>query len=347
MKTFLLSLSLLTFYSCLAQQPAPPEATTDPRAERMLLYQRDNGGWPQYDGDATDYTSELATQEATTVRQDKDEDDATLDDHTTTREIRYLMQAYTDTGNPAYRAAAEAGMDYLFRAQYPGGGWPQQYPDTSSYHGHITYNDKAMMDVMNLLFDASRGDEPFSSLGPDLRARADSAVQRGIACILATQYVDQDGRLTAWGAQHDRRTLAPAPARKFEPASISGSESAGIVRFLMDIPDPDERVRRAVRAAVHFLDSVSIEGYRVDDIDDPDQPSGHDRIVVADPGSTVWARFYELGTFRPIFIGRDAIIRYQLSAIENERRVGYSFYGTWPDKVIHKEYPKWEKSLEP
>ncbi len=345
MKFLLFPLLLLSFCSCVARQATTPPPPTDSTAERMLLYQRDNGGWPQYHGDATDYTKPLSAEEKAILLADKPEDDATLDDHTTTREIRYLMGASADTGNHGYREAAVAGMEYLLRAQYPGGGWPQQYPDTSGYHGHITYNDKAMTDVLNVLYDAARGKTPYNSLDPDFRARAGAAVRRGVTCLLNTQYLDPTGRLTVWGAQHDRHTFQPAPARKFEPASLSGAESADIVRFLMDVEDPDDRLRRAVRAAVHFLDSVRIEGYRVEEITDPTQSSGRDRVLVPDSSSTLWARFYELDTFRPIFTGRDEIIRFRLQDIENERRTGYSFYGSWPEQVIEREFPKWEASL--
>src|SRR5690606_35059128 len=47
-----------------------------------------------------------------------------------------------------------------------------------------------------------------------------------------------------------------------------------------------------------------------------------------------WAMFYEIGTNRPIFAGRDGIIRYDLSEIELERQLGYAWYGTWPQQLL-------------
>ncbi|THH42124.1 pectate lyase [Neolewinella litorea] len=311
----------------------------------MLLYQRDNGGWPQDHGDAVDYASPLTAQERAAVAADKSKEDATLDDHSTTREIDYLLTAFEKTGATAYHEAAVRGLEFLLAAQNAAGGWPQKYPDTSGYHGHITYNDNVMVDVMNLLYGVADGKGKYGSLAQDLRERAKAAVERGIRCILNTQVVAPDGRLTVWGAQHDRHTLRPAPARKFEPATLSGSESVGIVRFLMRLPAPDERVKRSIRAAVAFLDSVRIEGYRMDRIDDPRQPTGRDRIIVADSSETLWARFYELETYRPVFTGRDAVVHYRLADIENERRVGYGFYGSWPRDLIRKEYPAWEERV--
>ena len=58
-----------------------------------------------------------------------------------------------------------------------------------------------------------------------------------------------NGRLAAWCAQHDEHTLAPAPARKFEPVSLSGGESVGVVRFLMSLDEPSPEVIAAVEQA--------------------------------------------------------------------------------------------------
>jgi PelA/Pel-15E family pectate lyase len=55
----------------------------------------------------------------------------------------------------------------------------------------------------------------------------------------------------------------------------------------------------------------------------------------------MWARFYEIETNRPIFSGRDGIIRYRYSEIEHERQVGYSWYGSWPLSLLQEEYPVW------
>ncbi|MGB3800705.1 MAG: pectate lyase [Lewinella sp.] len=310
----------------------------------MLLYQRSNGGWPQDDGDDVDYDSELSESEQANIMAAKEEDDTTFDDESTTREITYLLKAHDRTGNEDYLAAATRGIDFLLTAQYDNGGWPQEYPDTSGYHGHITYNDNVMIDILTLLSAVADGEDQYAVVPAETRERVDQAVQRGIAAILRTQYV-HDGELTIWGAQHDRMTLAPAAARTFEPASLSGKESVEIIRFLMDLPDPTEDVKAAVRAGVNFLDRVRIDGYRQDRIEAPDQPTGRDRVIVADSSSVVWGRFYEIGTWRPIFIGRDGVIKYRLQDIENERRVGYGFYGHWAKDLIKKEFPKWEERI--
>ncbi len=347
LKSPIILVLLLSFFACQARHAGSGPgngATSDPVADRMLLYQRSNGGWPQDDGDDVNYEAELSADRRAAILSDKDEEDTTFDDESTTREITYLLEAYAETNNEAYLTAASRGIDFLLSAQFANGGWPQEYPDTSGYHGHITYNDNVMIDIMTLLSSVADGKEQYAAVTRDRRSAAGRAVDRGLEAILHTQYV-HDGELTIWGAQHDRETLAPAPARTFEPVSLSGKESVEIVRFLMDLPDPSKEVKASVRAAVRFLDKIRIDGYRQDRIEAPEQPTGRDRVIVPDSSSVIWGRFYEIGSWRPIFIGRDGIIKYRLQDIENERRVGYGFYGHWAKDLIKKEYPKWEERI--
>ena len=59
----------------------------------------------------------------------------------------------------------------------------------------------------------------------------------------------------------------------------------------------------------------------------------------------MWARFYELETMKPIFIGRDSVIKYDVTQIEAERRNGYAWYGDWPRKLLEQDYPKWKAKI--
>ena len=145
-----------------------------------------------------------------------------------------------------------------------------------------------------------------------MKARA--AVSRGIDVILKTQ-VKQDGKLTAWCAQHDEKTFAPAWARSLRAAVTSGSESVGIVRFLMEIERPTPEIVAAIEGGGAWLKTVAIPGLRYETFTGPD--GQRDRRVVPDPAAgLLWARFYELGTNRPIFLGRDSVVRSALSDIE-------------------------------
>jgi PelA/Pel-15E family pectate lyase len=317
-------------------------SSTDSTAEKMLLYQRNNGGFPQPHGDPIKYEKPVSNALKAQLLAEKNNLDATIDDEATTREIKELAFAYKKTQNPVYLKAVENGINYLLTAQNSAGGWGQFYPDSSGYHKHITYNDNAMIDVMWVLKYASECTNDFEKIDKTLSRKAKIAVEKGINCILKTQVI-QNGKLTAWCAQHDHQTLKPAKARMFELPSISGNESVGIIRFLMSIEKPSSEIKKSIQSAVLWLENSKIVGIRTKDIPDASQPKGKDRIVVNDSLSTVWARFYNLETNKPFFTGRNSIPKKSLSEIENERRVGYAYYGTWAKNLLQKEYPNWVK----
>jgi len=51
---------------------------------------------------------------------------------------------------------------------------------------------------------------------------------------------------TGWCAQHDEKTLAPASARVYEKAALSGNEAVGIVRFLMSLASAFAKTVRGI-----------------------------------------------------------------------------------------------------
>jgi PelA/Pel-15E family pectate lyase len=318
------------------------QVVTDSTAEKMLLYQRSNGGFPQPHGDAIKYEKPISNALKAQLLAEKNNLDATIDDEATTREIKELASVYKKTQNPIYLKAVEKGINYLLIAQNSAGGWGQFYPDSSGYHKHITYNDNAMIDVLWVLKYAAECSNDFEKIDKSLSKKAKIAVEKGINCILKTQII-QNGKLTAWCAQHDRQTLKPAKARMFELPSISGNESVGIIRFLMSIEKPSPEIKKSIQSAVLWFENAKIVGIKIKDIVDKNQPKGKDRIVVSDSSSTVWARFYDLETNKPFFTGRNSIPKKSLSEIENERRVGYAYYGTWAKNLLQKEYPNWVK----
>ena len=68
-----------------------------------------------------------------------------------------------------------------------------------------------------------------------------------------------------------------------------------------------------------------------------------DGWVTPDPtAGPLWARFYELGSNRPIFTGRDKAIHYSLDEIEQERRGGYGYYSDSAASLLDKDYPRWK-----
>jgi len=314
-------------------------------ADNMLVYQRSVGGWPKHIGEVKiDYTKKLSPAEKAGIIDDFARNDATIDNSATTKEIRYLVTAYKKWNNKSYLDAAEKGIRYLLKMQYPNGGFPQFYPDSSGYRSQVTFNDNAMINALNILWDVIYRMNDFDVTNQSLIEPSKTAVARGIDCILKTQIV-VNGKLTAWCTQYDKKILKPAKARAFELPSIASMESVGIVEFLMKIENPGPQIQNAINAAVQWLERSKVERYEYVDIKDSTQPNGRDRVLVPAKNSVLWARFYDIETNKPMFAGRDGIKKWSVTEIENERRTGYGWYGTWPKKLLEKEYPQWQKKI--
>lgn len=307
-------------------------------ADNVLLYQRDNGGWDKN----IDMTVPLAPAERAKILAEKDTPYSTIDNGATVTQLQYLAKVVAATKHEGIQAAFLKGVDYLLAAQYANGGWPQYYPLRKGYYTHITYNDNAMIGVLQLLRAIAQKNSTFAFVDEMRRAKAERAIAKGLDIILKTQVV-VNGKKTVWCAQHDEVTFAPAPARTYEKISLSGSESVGIVRYLMSLENPTPTISAAINAAVAWFGQAKLTGIKVVEKRDDSFPRGVDRVVVNDEkAAPLWARFYDINTNRPIFCGRDGIIKSSLAEIEHERRVGYSWYSNAPAELLQKEYPAWQ-----
>lgn len=302
-------------------------------AANILSYQTDRGDWPKnLDTSAQPYTG------------NRSELKGTFDNGATTDELRFLARIYDATHDEPYRQAFDKGLAQILRAQYPNGGWPQSYPAGKGYARYITFNDNAMVRLMEFLREVYR-DDLYRFVPAERRQESRQAFDRGVECILRCQ-IKVDGKLTAWCAQHDERDLSARPARTYELTSLSGSESVGVVRLLMSLKEPSPEVVQAVDGAVAWFRLAALKGVRVEMRPDPKAPRGRDKIVIKDPNAPpIWARFYEIGTNRPIFSDRDGVAKRELSEIGYERRNGYAWLGYWPQKLLDEEYSAWKKKL--
>jgi pectate lyase len=300
-------------------------------AANILSQQSDLGGWPKNVDTTVAYTGT-----------DREKDlKPTFDNGATTDELRFLARAHRASADARYQQAFLKGYDYILKAQYPTGGWPQFYPPDKAYHRHITFNDDAMVRLMNFLRETYTGDD-YSLLDGERKRAARAAFDRGVECILKCQ-IKVDGRLTAWCAQHDEIDYSPRPARAFELVSLSGSESVGITRLLMSLDEPRPEAIRAVRAAVAWFESAKLTGIKVILQPDAAAPKGTNKVVVQDPAAApLWARFYDIKTNKPFFCDRDGVAKPAIADIGYERRNGYAWYGQWPLALIDKEYPAWK-----
>jgi PelA/Pel-15E family pectate lyase len=258
----------------------------------------------------------------------------TIDNNFTTTELALLAHVYTLTHRPEMLESFNRGIDYLLKAQYPVGGWPQRFPLQDNYGRDITFNDNAMVNVLRLFQDITKGRSDYAFVDPDRRAKVKDAFDRGIDCILKLQIV-VNGKPTAWAQQYDPQTLEPAAARSYELPGISGSESASIVKLLMSLDNPSPQVQAAIRNAASWFAASKITGKKVI------KQEGGDVVVVDDPtGEPLWARYYDIETNRPFYCGRDGVKKWSLAEVEPERRRGYAWLRPWGATVL-EQYAKW------
>jgi hypothetical protein len=160
---------------------ASPEARSI--ADHIALWQRPSGGWTK----GGDYT-----------RAPRAGDDhhngwsaGTFDNDSTIYELRFLAlvnQAGESEPRAArWRESFIRGLDYVFAAQYPNGGFPQIYPLVGSYHDAITLNDDAMVHILDLLRDVAERKPVYGFVPAAKSVAAAERVSRGIACVLAMQ----------------------------------------------------------------------------------------------------------------------------------------------------------------
>ncbi len=263
----------------------------------------------------------------------------TIDNDATTTELQYLAKVISAVGaqrSQAYRKSFLRGIDYLLEAQEPNGGWPQVWPLEGGYHDAITYNDDAITETMEVMHDTARGQGDFAFVPPATRARAAASFARGIECILATQ-IRAGGVLTVWPQQDDPLTLKPESGRNFEPPAASASESADVLLLLMNgLPHPGRAEQQSIRAAAAWFKKTAIYGEQW-----KRTPQG--RELVPTPGAgPLWARFYQIGSDRPIFVDRDKTIHDNVAELSLERRNGYAWYSSSSQRALDR-HAQWSR----
>jgi PelA/Pel-15E family pectate lyase len=314
-------------------------------ADNILLLQKNNGGWPKnYDIQAI-----LTPGQQDSLLQVKQQENTSFDNRSTYSHVDYLAKVYSYTQVEKYRAAALKGLDYIMKAQYANGGWPQYFPLEKNYSRYITFNDDVFAGIMNLLKDITDDKPVYNFIDAATKSSIKIAFDKGIDCIIKTQ-INDAGKPTAWCQQYDEVSLQPAWARKFEPASICNGESVKIVQLLMNIKQPSAEIIEAVQNAVAWFNASKITGVRVETFTAPEMitpylKSKTDKRVMPDTmAPPIWTRYYELKTHRPLFCNRDSKVVYSLAEVERERRDGYAWYTYEPQKVLNS-YPAWQKKF--
>ena len=108
----------------------------------------------------------------------------------------------------------------------------------------------------------------------------------------------------------------------------------------MSVEKPTPEIVAAIEGAVAWLRAVPLKGVRLERIPGPDGRT--ERRLVNDPAAPpLWARFYELGTHRPLYLDRDSVFNYDYAKVGYERRSGYDYHGTWAASLLANDYPAW------
>lgn len=238
--------------------------------DNILSWQSEHGGWPKNQ----DTTSEPYSGDRAKIQ-------GTFDNGATTGELRILARGTRLIKEERYERAFLTGLDNILEAQYPNGGFPQYFPLRKGYYTRITFNDSCMIRIMEFL-DEVVTSKDYDFLDQGRRVSAKKAFNLGIECILKCQ-IQVNDQLTVWCAQHDEVTLAPASARSYELVSLSGAESAEILRFLMRIEEPSPEVIRSIKAGAAWFEANKIEGYRY-------ERSANKPALIEDPSAALlWA----------------------------------------------------------
>lgn len=285
------------------------------KADSILSYQLANGGWDknqEYGGTGSGGSGS-----------------GTFDNGATTMELTAMADAYKRTSNKKYLDSARKAMDFVLKAQYPSGGWPQFYPLRGGYHDHATFNDDAMSRVLTLLQHAVDRTDPFDTdvFTESQRSQFQKAVDGGVDYILKAQ-ITQNGKKTAWCAQHGATDYLPKKARDYEHPSISGSESIEVIGFLMTQPQTPA-IKSAVAAALEWFRSPNT--YLADHTYDSSKEGSNP--FVPKVGSKVWYRFYDIPTNLPIFSNYDGKIWLGLEN-QSKRKSGYRWGGEWGPRIF-------------
>ena len=327
----------------------PRHAETDvvQIADNLLRYQRKDGGWKENQ----DLLRILDEAEQARIAAENNTTGGSFDNRNVYTQVDYLANAFARTGDTRYRDASVRGLEFILAHQIPRcGGWPHTVPGTEPYHPYVTFADEVTPGVLATLRKAQDPASAFAFLDATTRERVRQAVQRGDACILQLQ-VRQGDVLTGWAGQYDNLTLQPAQGRKFELPAIVVQETVSALRYLMRIPQPSPDVIAAIEGGVAWLRKVQLQGLRLETFEAPEEKFAHhssstDRRLVEDPQAPpLWARFYDLKDNSVVLATREGVRVAKYSDIPRERRTGYEWYGTWPQKFLDKDYPKWQKRI--
>jgi len=323
-------------------------------ADNLLKYQRLSGGWYKNFDMVNESNLQTATEED--YQEYFANNYSTLDNDATHPQLQFLARVISmGIDDQKYLAAFYRGLAFILRVQYPSGGWPQYAePARDGYWSAITYNDDAMVGVMDVLEDIYQKEwyMLFVHKDPELIKAVTKARSMGIECILRTQLKTRGapdkgvpgGELTVWCQQHDPVTLEPTQGRAYELPVLTAIESCTVVEYLMHLPNPGDRVKRAVEAAMAWYRKTAKIGYVTYHESNQKLIQGTVRVIqyTGNPRDIIWSRFYDLESgIEQLFAARDGKKRWYFEEAPYNSRHGYQFVGDRP-RGLFDEYEKWK-----
>jgi PelA/Pel-15E family pectate lyase len=308
-------------------------------ADTILSYQTPSGGWSKHLGFSKGPRQPGMQWSSQNEPGQPAHYVATFDNRSTTEEMYFLANMWEATKRDDCKAGFTNGLKFILAAQFPNGGWPQVYPLEGGYHDDITFNDDAMTHILELLAAIGRNEPCYAFLNDSQRRQAADALGAGIRNVLKTQ-ITQNGKKTVWCAQYDSITLQPVGARKMEPGTLSGSESAHILEFLMTITNPAPEIVASIENGLAWFESVKITGLSKTNVNGKTAYESN-----SDSTTVYWARFYDLATGKPVFPGRDGIVYQTFAEMAAKNKLGYDYYTTHPGSTLNNHQKKWRKML--
>jgi len=305
----------------------------DQYAYNMTTWQIDNGGF--YKAMADSYKNRYSGGQKSGWRSATGGDVGTIDNDATVQEMRLLAVRYKETTNASYKSTFKASfnkaVNFLLTMQRASGGLPQVWPKRNDYSDHITLNDNAMIRAMVTMMDIANKTSPFDSdiIDDATRSKMNGALEKAIDYLLKAQIVN-NGTPTVWCAQHDTVNYAPRSARAYELESKSGSESAGVVWFLMNWPNQTEAIQKAVKSAIAWYKKTRVVGLYFN----KKQGRFEER-----EGNVLWYRFYEVNNDNYFFCDRGgpSTKTQDFTKISEERRTGYQWAGDYGTALLSTE----------
>ena len=266
-------------------------------ADTLLGVQKTNGGWMKNDQYHKLTSAELAARKELDGTNGRSAHSC-FDNYSTTQEMRFLAKVYNQTKQQRFLDAFKKALDLIFTAgNGMNGGWGQYWPlseDQYSYQNYITFNDDLMTNMLRILQEIYEEKGDFKGLvDADTRTRCKEQWDKALQCVLNCQ-IDDNGVKAGWCAQHDPEDFLPTEGRPHELPSVSGSESANLLSYLMTISKPSEELQQCIIAAVEWFkthkykENAAMENYT-------NSKGEADRHIIDQKGSNLWGRFIQIG----------------------------------------------------